>query len=97
MGFALSLKYGNCEDNFDDYKKTINNIPKVDVLNYIKGLPITAVVPMSVEDIFDNEKIEQAGIIEDGDFTFPLDFIHYYGKYDIGIPLEYENYIRTKI
>jgi hypothetical protein len=50
-----------------------------------------------VVDIFTNEPIEQSGIIEDGEFTFPIDFIHYYEKYDIGIPKEYEKYIKSKI
>ena len=52
---------------------------------------------MSVEDIFSGEAIEQAGIIEDGKFVFPLDFIHYYEKYDIGIPVEYEEYIESRL
>jgi hypothetical protein len=52
---------------------------------------------MSTEDIFDGEEIPQAGIYEDGDFTFPADFLHYYKKYDIGIPEEYENYISSKV
>ena len=66
-------------------------------MQYIKALPISAIVPMSVVDIFDGQIIEQAGIIEDGDFIFSLDFIHYYEKYNIGIPKEYENYIKDKI
>ena len=37
------------------------------------------------------------GLIEDGDFCYPIDFIHYYEKYDIGIPVEYEKYIASKI
>ena len=52
---------------------------------------------MTVEDIFDGERIEQAGVYEDGDFTFPLDFLHYYRKYDIDIPLDYEEYICSKM
>ena len=35
---------------------------------------VSAVAHMSTEDIFDGEEIEQAGIYEDGDFTFPTDF-----------------------
>ena len=97
FGFFKGMNYGNCKDNFDDFKTIRNEIPKTEVLKYIKKLPIAAVAPMSVEDIFDGQDIEQAGIIEDGDFTFPLEFIHYYEKYDIGIPKEYENYIATKI
>ena len=36
---------------------------------------------MTTQDIFTGEPLEQAGIIEDGDFTFPIDFIHYYENY----------------
>ena len=97
FGFFKGMNYGNCKDDFEDFKKFRNEIPKTEILKYIKNLPIAAVAPMSVEDIFDGQDIEQAGIIEDGDFTFPLEFIHYYEKYDIGIPKEYEDYITTKI
>ena len=37
----------------------------------------------------------QAGIYKDGKYVFPLDFLHYYKNYDIGIPLEYEEYLKT--
>lgn len=97
FGFFKGMNYGKCNDNFEDFKKIKNEIPKTEVLKYIKNLPIAAIAPMSVEDIFDGQAIDQAGIIEDGDFSFPLDFIHYYEKYDIGIPKDYEDYITTKI
>jgi hypothetical protein len=96
FGFFKGMKYGKCEDDFESYETIKNQIDKSEVLAYLKGLPIAGVAPMSVEDIFTREPIEQAGIVEDGDFTFPLDFIHYYEKYEIGIPIEYENYIKTK-
>ena len=97
FGFFKGMKYGKCEDDFDSYKTIENHLKKSDVLSYIKGLPIAGVAPMSVEDIFSGEPLEQAGIIEDGNFTFPIDFIHYYEKYDIGIPVDYERHIETKI
>ena len=97
FGFFKGMKYGKCEDEFDSYKNIKNHLKKSDVLSYIKALPIAGVAPMSVEDIFSGEPLEQAGIVEDGDFTFPIDFIHYYEKYDIGIPIEYEKHIETKI
>lgn len=31
----------------------------------------------------------------DGDFTFPYEFLHYYENYDIGIPPEYEEYLKS--
>jgi hypothetical protein len=52
---------------------------------------------MFTYDIFTGERLEMAGLIEDGDFCFPIDFIHYYEKYDIGIPIEYEKYIISRV
>lgn len=97
FGFFKGMKYGKCEYDFDSYKDIKNHLNKSDVLSYIKELPIAGVAPMSVEDIFSGEPLEQAGIIEDGEYTFPIDFIHYYEKYDIGIPTDYEKYIETKM
>lgn len=97
FGFFKGMKYGKCEDDFELYKKINNSMKKTDVLKYLKTLPIAGIAPMSVEDIFTGEPIEQAGIIEDGDFTFPIDFIHYYEKYDIGISIDYEKYISSKM
>lgn len=97
FGFFKGMKYGKCEDDFESYKKISNSMKKTDVLKHLKTLPIAGVAPMSVEDIFTGEPIEQAGIIKDGDFTFPIDFIHYYEKYDIGIPIEYEEYLSSKM
>lgn len=97
FGFFKGMAYGECNDSFEEYKKLKNYIEKDKILAYLNKLPIAAIAPMSVKDIFDGEHIEQAGIYEDGDFTFPTDFLHYYRKYDIGIPSEYEEYISSKI
>ena len=96
FGFFKGMEYGKCDEDFLAYKKIENDLSRTKVLNYIKNLPIAAVSPMTVKDIFDGQRLEQAGIIEDGDFTFPIDFIHYYEKYNIGIPKDYEDYIRTR-
>ena len=97
FGFFKGMKYGKCKDDFNLYKNIENYLQKSEILNYMKTLPIAGIAPMSTEDIFSGEPLEQAGIIEDGDFTFPIDFIHYYEEYDIGIPNEYEEYIETRI
>lgn len=97
FGFFKGMKYGKCEDDFEEYKKIENHLKKDDVLQYLKSLPVAGICPMSVEDIFDGEEIEQAGIIEDQGFAFPIDFIHYYEKYNIGIPIEYEKKIEFSI
>ena len=86
FGFFKGMRYGKCEDDFKTYENFKNKLEKSEILKYIKGLPIAGVAPMTTEDIFTGETLEQAGIIEDGEFTFPIDFIHYYEKYDIGIP-----------
>ena len=35
------------------------------------------------------------GLYDDGEFTFPLEFLHYHKYYDIGIPYEYEEYLKS--
>ena len=97
FGFFKGMNYGECEDVFEDYKKFRNQLPKETILNYLKNLPIAAIAPMSVWDIFTGEYLELAGLMEDGNFIFPIDFIHYYEKYPIGIPEEYEKYIIEKM
>jgi hypothetical protein len=47
--------------------------------------------------MFTNETILSPGYYKDGDFVFPIEFLHYYKKYDIGIPKEYEQYIKNII
>ena len=91
------MQYGKCNEEFEAYKNLDNQLNKAEVLEYIKSIPIAAIAPLSVNDIFTGKQLEQAGLIEDGNFTFPIDFIHYYENYNIGIPLEYEEYIKTKI
>lgn len=97
FGFFSGMKYGKCNDDFDSYKKIKNKLNKSAVLAYMKKLPIAAIAPMTTTDIFTGKPLEQAGIVEDGQFCFPLDFIHYYEKYDIGIPIEYEKYLTNRI
>ena len=97
FGFFRGMTYGECTDDFVSYKEIKNKLKKSNVLAYLKQLPIAAVALMTTRDMFTGARLEQAGLIEDGDFCFPIDFIHYYEKYDIGIPLEYEEYIANKI
>ena len=93
FGFFKGMNYGKCIEDFEEYKNLKNNLSKSRVVQYLKSLPIAGVAPMTTKDIFTGDVLEQAGIIEDGDFTFPIDFIHYYENYDIGLPAMYEKYI----
>lgn len=97
FGFFSGMKYGKCNDDFESYKTIKNELNKADILAYIKQLPIAAVAPMTTKDIFTGEPLTQAGIVKDGDFTFPVDFVHYYEKYSIGIPIQYEKYLSKRI
>ena len=97
FGFFRGMNYGKCSDDFASYEKIKNKLSKSAVVAYLKSLPISAVTPMSTADIFTGTPLEQAGIIEDGQFCFPVDFIHYYEKYDIGIPVEYEDYLKNLV
>ena len=97
FGFFEGMQYGNCKEDFNAYKDIKNQLNKAEILEYIKALPVAAVAPLSVNDIFTGQPLEQAGLIEDGEFSFPIDFIHYYAEYDIGIPLEYEKHIKSKL
>ena len=44
-------------------------------------------------DIFTGE-LFNAGFYEDGEYRFPVDFLRYYKTRDIGIPYEYEAYLK---
>lgn len=88
MPYAIVTK-----DTFKELSKVHNNIDKQKVIKHIESLDyLTGGV--STYDMFIGERL-QAGQYIDGEFAFPLDFLHYYKNYDIGIPLEYEEYLKT--
>ncbi len=97
FGFFEGMPYKNPTDSFDDFKMLQNDLDKDKVLKYIKNLPVAGVCPMTARDIFTGEELEMAGVYIDGDFKFPVEFAHYYEKYDIGIPKDYADYIKDRI
>ncbi len=78
---------------FQHYRSIRNRIPKESVLSYLQSLPIHAVSPGIAKDFLTGEFLPIMGLYQDGDFRFPVEFVHYYEKYDIGIPVEYEEYL----
>lgn len=66
---------------------------------YFKGLPYGDICIEDFESYrnykndIPKEKIH-AGVYLDGDFSFPMEFLRYYKRYDIGIPYEYEEYLK---
>lgn len=95
FGFFEGLPYKSATESFDSYRRMKNKIPKEKVIAYIETLDVWATSEPSYE-IFTGEKM-RAGLFEDGDFTFPYEFLHYYKNYDIGIPYDYEAYLRDEV
>ncbi len=93
FGLFQGLPYGDCDELFADYQAYKNGIPKERVLNHIMSLE-PAYACVETRDIFTGEKLK-AGLCTDDCFRFPIDFLHYYKNYDIGIPYEYEEYLKT--
>jgi hypothetical protein len=97
FGFFKGMSYDDSNEKFEDYKNIHNSVKKEKVLNYLKQLPIECYGMFESKDIFTGELLSPCALIADGDFMFPYDFIHYYEKYNIGIPIEYEHYISNKL
>lgn len=95
FGYFRGLPYERSTENFDDYRHLKNSIPKAKVITHIESLE-EWLTSLPSKDIFTGEDLH-AGMYIDGEFTFPLEFLHYYKKYDIGIPYEYEEYLKTLI
>ncbi len=93
FGFFKGLPYDYCDDNLDNYRAYKNDIPREAVIRHIEGLD-AGFTSGGTREIFTGEKM-QAGVYWDGNFCFPIDFLHYYKNYDIGIPYDYEEYLKS--
>ena len=92
FGFWEGMPYGNPTDEYEDFLKFNNSIEKDDVIKHIESLDDWLSSEMSI-DLFTGEQFN-AGVYEDGDFVFPVDFLRYYKSKNIGIPYEYEKYLK---
>ena len=93
FGFWPGTPYGLPSDKYEDFLLFKNEIDKEAVIEYIESLDAAISSTMS-RDIFTGEEFN-AGIYKDGSFVFPVDFLRYYKTKDIGIPYEYEAYLKT--
>lgn len=84
--------YGEPIDNYEEFEQYKNTIDKEKVIQHMESLD-DAIASAMVTDRFTGEKFN-AGIYMDGDFTFSVDFLRYYKTKDIGIPYEYEEYLK---
>ena len=92
FGFFKGLPHTDSSEDFSKYRQYKNSIPKAAVIAHMNSLDAWLTSEPSYE-LFTKEQI-QAGVIEDGDFVLPYKFLHYYKNYDIGIPPDYEAYLK---
>ena len=93
FGQFHGLPYGEISnEDFEKYRGYRNSISKANVIIHIESLS-PYLNTLTSKELFTGEVL-RSGIYEDGDFLFPLEFLHYYKNYDIGIPPEYEAYLK---
>ena len=92
FGFWDGMIYGSATDKYEEFEQFRNEIEKEKVIQHIESLPPAYACSYS-KDLFTGE-LFNAGIYEDGLFVFPIDFLRYYKTRDIGIPYEYEEYLK---
>ena len=93
-GYWKELPYDvDTGETFEEYTKLRNTISREGVIRHLEKTPFSVMARVG-EDIFTGERLE-LGQYEDGKFVFPWEFLHYYKNYDIGIPYEYEAYLKS--
>lgn len=92
FGFWEGMPYGEVTDNPEEFENYKNSISKEAVIRHIESLGAW-ISSVRSYDMFTGEDFN-SGFYEDGEFTFPVDFFRYYKKCDIGIPPEYEAYLK---
>ena len=94
FGLLKGMPHTGSNENFEDYKKFKNSISKEQVVAYLESDRVEKCYGlMPSYDMFTGKPIE-CGIYEDSEYMIPMEFIHYYKNYDIGIPYDYEEYLK---
>ena len=86
-------------DDFEDFKQFKNTISKKAVKEHFKTIKdrgISLGLNHYTNIINGHDVFRRVGTYQDGKFCFPADFIYYYSNYRIGIPYEYEKYLKRK-
>ena len=94
FGFFKGMPYEDSNDDFEEYREFKNTLSREAIIRHIGSLS-PALACLESLDIFTGEDLT-AGLYIDGEFRFPLEFLHYYKNYDIGIPPEYEAYLKEQ-
>ena len=92
FGFWEGQPYSHVTDKYEDFLSYKNTIDKQKVIQHIESLGAWLGSTRS-QDIFTGEEFN-CGFYDDGEFKFPVDFLRYYKTRDIGIPYEYEEYLK---
>ena len=98
FGYFKGMPYKRSNEDFDEYRKFKNTLPREKIYEHMLQVDARHQWRAVVEthDIFTGEELT-AGKCVDGDFVFPYEFLHYYKNYDIGIPYDYEAYLRDVV
>lgn len=92
FGFWESQPYDLITDKYSDFLEFRNTIDKKKVVAHIESLGVWMGFTQT-HDIFTGEEFN-CGFYRDGVFQFPVDFFRYYKTRNIGIPYEYEEYLK---
>ena len=92
FGFWEGQPYRYVTDKYEDFLSYKNTIDKRAVTRHIESMDEWLGSTRSY-DIFTGEEFN-CGFYIDGEFQFPVDFLRYYKTRDIGIPYEYEEYLK---
>ena len=96
FGFWAVQGWDNPTDTYEEMLKYHNTVDKQKVIKYLENLPAGYGAGFPHKDFRNGERIE-LGIIIDEPFVTSFDFLHFYKTSDIGIPYDYEEYIKDKI
>ena len=92
FGFWEGQPYSVVTDKYEDFLAYKNTIDKQAVIAHIELLSAWLASTPS-HDMFTGEEFN-SGFYRDGDYQFSVDFFRYYKTRDIGIPYEYEEYLK---
>lgn len=101
IGYFKGMAYPDDIDleDFDIYSKYQNTLSKKAIIDYIKKLKCCLYPTKDIAtDIFNGEVIGtgEVGDYEDGKYIISYELPYYLENYDIGIPPEYEEHLKSK-
>ena len=96
FGYFKNSRYNTVTDTVEEMKTYKNSIDRNKVIKHIETkatLWLLASTECCGIDLFTGEYFED-GDYDDGDFSFTVEFFRYYKRGDVGLPYEYEEYLK---